>query len=565
MFPQYEQQTKSLKLEKEALKSKARKSRANFLVMLAENTVIDAHTRWREASTLLQEDARFKNVEDARDREDLFNDFVSELEKKEKEDRLKHRGEALKFLNTSLTARHSSGALSRKSTWTEEREGLLKMQEVRFLDDAEVKRCFQDFIGKLDFAFKETERVKKLELQRKIDIASADLRELFEKLAYEGVISSNSRWSECSSRPCIADSTAFKEFENLIKNEKHDKHERSENSNNASVMGSARDIFDKVLVVVREASRADKRLILDVLRDWEFEMMHTCTLQEFKDAVYSAAGVKTATHSQNISTHKSAIVCDIASLTEDGEEIEEDEELEDTSRVAFGKQLRGMLVKRPFALENVFADLLEEEKRRHAKSEIRFLTLLDEYFFEHPNDTWDECKREIHRHPAYTDMWRADRERAYTLFMNNKLQAKAKRKEKEKEERVQDKEREKDKDKDEESEKSKDTRDKKSKEIRISEEDKESHSTTSTSANGKGSADTHTKPSTLTAHVSGEDKVEAGVEEKIQAITSDGGCDITGNNTNDSGDIEKGKEREREETSSDNESKKRKLDHAVDI
>ena len=145
------------------MKSKARKSRANFLVMLAENTVIDAHTRWREASTLLQEDARFKNVEDARDREDLFNDFVSELEKKEKEDRLKHRGEALKFLNTSLIAQHSSGALSRKSTWTEEREGLLKMQEVRFLDDAEVKRCFQDYIGKLDFAFKETERVKKLE------------------------------------------------------------------------------------------------------------------------------------------------------------------------------------------------------------------------------------------------------------------------------------------------------------------------------------------------------------------------------------------------------------------
>lgn len=529
--------------------------------MLAENTVIDAHTRWREASTLLQEDARFKNVEDARDREDLFNDFVSELEKKEKEDRLKHRGEALKFLNTSLIAQHSSGALSRKSTWTEEREGLLKMQEVRFLDDAEVKRCFQDYIGKLDFAFKETERVKKLELQRKIDIASADLRDLFEKLAYEGVISSSSRWSECSSKPCIADSTAFKEIENLMKNEKHEKHERNENSNNASVMGNARDIFDKVLVVVREASRADKRLILDVLRDWEFEMMHTCTLQEFKDAVYSAAGVKTATHSQNIPTHKSAIVCDIASLTEDGEEIEEDEELEDTSRVAFGKQLRGMLVKRPFALENIFADLLEEEKRRHAKSEIRFLTLLGEYFFEHPNDTWDECKREIHRHPAYTDMWRADRERAYTLFLNNKLLAKAKRKEKEKEERAQDKER--DKDKDEENEKSKDTRDKKNKEIRISEDGKESHSTTS--ANGKGSADTHTKPSTQTAHLPAEEKVKARVEGKIQAITSDGGCDLIANNTKDSGDIEKGKEREREETSSDNESKKRKLDHVVDI
>ena len=557
-----------MKLEKEALKTKARKSRDNFLVMLAENTVIDAHTRWREASTLLQDDARFKNVEDSRDREDLFNDFVSELEKKEKEDRSKHRGEELKFLNASLIARHSNGALSRKSTWTDEREGLLKMQEIRSLEDAEVKRCFQDYVGKLDFAFKETERVKKIELQRKIDIASGDLRDLFEKLAYDGLISANSRWSECSSRSCITDSAAFKELENLIKNEKH---ERNESSNNSSISGNARDIFDKVLVVVREASRADKRLILDVLRDWEFEMMHTCTLQEFKDAVYSAAGVKTNSHSQNISTHKSTIVCDIASLTEDGEEIEEDEELEDTSRVAFGKQLRGMLVKRPFALENIFADLLEEEKRRHAKSEVRFLTLLDEYFFEHPNDTWDECKREIHRHPAYTDMWRADRERAYSLFLNNKALAKAKRKEKEKEKE------ERGHDRAEDNEKGRDSRDKRSKELKIYESEKEVHSATST--NGKGNHDlqtTHSIQPVQHQHPADE-IVEVKIEDKdnaeAEAIASDGVCEMVENSQIDLGDVEKGKERdkerenesEKEETSCDNESKKRKLDHVSDI
>lgn len=90
--------TKTLKLEKEAQKSKARKSRDAFLLMLAENTVIDARTNWRSAILVLQDDSRFKNVEDAHDREDLFNDFVSELEKKEKEDRNKHRDAALKHL-----------------------------------------------------------------------------------------------------------------------------------------------------------------------------------------------------------------------------------------------------------------------------------------------------------------------------------------------------------------------------------------------------------------------------------------------------------------------------------
>jgi hypothetical protein len=40
---------------------------------LAENVEIDSRSRWREAQALLQSDARYKNVEDAREREELFN------------------------------------------------------------------------------------------------------------------------------------------------------------------------------------------------------------------------------------------------------------------------------------------------------------------------------------------------------------------------------------------------------------------------------------------------------------------------------------------------------------
>lgn len=69
------------------------------MLMLAENTVIDVRTNWRSAILVLQDDSRYKNVEDSHDREDLFNDFVSELEKKEKEDRSKHRDAALKHLS----------------------------------------------------------------------------------------------------------------------------------------------------------------------------------------------------------------------------------------------------------------------------------------------------------------------------------------------------------------------------------------------------------------------------------------------------------------------------------
>lgn len=64
-----------------------RRHRDAFLVMLAENTKIDSRTRWVDASNILKDDNRFKNIEDAGEREDLFNEFVGELIKKEREDK----------------------------------------------------------------------------------------------------------------------------------------------------------------------------------------------------------------------------------------------------------------------------------------------------------------------------------------------------------------------------------------------------------------------------------------------------------------------------------------------
>lgn len=386
--------------------------------MLAENTVIDARTRWREASALLQDDARFKNVEDMRDREDLFNDFVSELEKKEKEDRVRLKSDALKCLDVILVSRKGNGTITRRSTWTEERDGLLKSPDLLALDDAEVKRIFQDFVGKLDFAHKEEERQRKVEVQRRFEVCSVEFRALLERLSYEGEVTPSSRWSECCAKPSIANSACYRELEALS---------NAERKEGVTSGGCARDTFEKLLVAVRESYRADKRLVQDVLRDWEQEVRHNTTLQEFLDAVYTAAGVKT-TPQLNASA---PVICSIAALTEDGEEVEEEDiqHVQDNSTVGFGKLLRCVLAKRPFALENIFADLLEEEKRRQAKRELNLLRLLDEYYFENPNDTWEECKRAVGRHPAYLDMMKIDRDKVYQTFSASRLMSKVKRKE----------------------------------------------------------------------------------------------------------------------------------------
>lgn len=66
-------------------RQRARKARDNFLKMLAENTEIDHRTTWREATRILADEPRFTAVEDEREREEIYNDFVFELAKKEKQ------------------------------------------------------------------------------------------------------------------------------------------------------------------------------------------------------------------------------------------------------------------------------------------------------------------------------------------------------------------------------------------------------------------------------------------------------------------------------------------------
>lgn len=259
-----EYQTRTLKLEKELQKNKARKSRDSFLLMLAENTEIDARTRWRDAVIILQDDVRYKHVEDPRDREDLFSDFVSELEKKEKEDRVKQRETALNLLEALFVSLHEKKILSRKSSWTEDRDVVLKNvkgSEFKALEDMEIKRSFQDFIGKLDTIYREAEKQRKDALQKKVDVAALAFKELLEKLSFEGHLTATGRWKDWSVKAEIKDSTAYRDLEDVVGGGIKD---GVASSSSVGIAGTARDVFEQVLVVVRENYRADKRLVKEV-------------------------------------------------------------------------------------------------------------------------------------------------------------------------------------------------------------------------------------------------------------------------------------------------------------
>jgi hypothetical protein len=48
----------------------------------------------------------------------------------------------------------------------------VKGSEFKALEDMEIKRSFQDFIGKLDTIYREEEKQRKDALQKKVDVAA---------------------------------------------------------------------------------------------------------------------------------------------------------------------------------------------------------------------------------------------------------------------------------------------------------------------------------------------------------------------------------------------------------
>ncbi|KAF3642188.1 putative pre-mRNA-processing protein 40A-like isoform X2 [Capsicum annuum] len=69
------------KLEAEARRVKQKKARKDFKIMLEDCKELSPSSRWSKAISIFKHDEHFKAVKRAKDREDLFEDYVEELEK----------------------------------------------------------------------------------------------------------------------------------------------------------------------------------------------------------------------------------------------------------------------------------------------------------------------------------------------------------------------------------------------------------------------------------------------------------------------------------------------------
>ena len=191
-----EYQTKRMKEEKEERRSRQRKAKENFLILLAEDTTITSRTRWREAQQRLSSNDRYMAIDDDREREDLFNEFIVELARKDEDE----RREARKAREVGFIAMlKEMRTVDFRSRWLDVRAELELKRDSRYqdLDESDRRHIFHDFITdlrkKAEIEMREREKERRAEEKSKRDAFLANLNE---KVA-EGAITAVSSWRDC--------------------------------------------------------------------------------------------------------------------------------------------------------------------------------------------------------------------------------------------------------------------------------------------------------------------------------------------------------------------------------
>jgi hypothetical protein len=313
--------------------------------MLAENMNIDVRTKWKDAQDFLREDLRYKNIDDPREREDLYRDFILELEKKEREDLMKFKDKAtaaikdiLKalatpavveqlLLTTSSTSKSTSSSssasflvlqnsipdhmkssiqlITTKSNWNDYRtlfaDLLLNKNEFKMLNEGDCRRAFLDFTKELEETQRFEEKKKKDLFYSELDRMKGELKSfLTNELLKEGFVNAFTRWKEFIVLPQLINSTVYQQLLSLVTNPATNPTTKKtiEEFQNELL----RDLFDSVMIGLQEQYKDDRHYVkkfcyethseIEVetkFGEWKERLMRKCALVEKKNPLLLAA------------------------------------------------------------------------------------------------------------------------------------------------------------------------------------------------------------------------------------------------------------------------------------
>ncbi|KAF8410256.1 hypothetical protein HHK36_002781 [Tetracentron sinense] len=250
------------KQEAEVRRIKQKKAREEFLKMLEESKELTSSIKWSKAVTMFEDDERFKAVERGRDREDLYENYLVELQKKERtkalEDHKRNKMEFRKFLE-------SCDFIKANSQWRKIQDRLEDDERCSRLEKIDRLDIFQEYIHDLEKEEEEHRKIQKEQLRRVERKNRDEFRKLMEGHVTAGTLTAKTHWREYCMK--VKDLPAYVAV-----------------SSNTS--GSTpKDLFEDVAEELEKQYLEDKSRIKDAMKLGKITMASTWTLEDFKAAI----------------------------------------------------------------------------------------------------------------------------------------------------------------------------------------------------------------------------------------------------------------------------------------
>ncbi|KAK9946355.1 hypothetical protein M0R45_011824 [Rubus argutus] len=280
------------KLENEERRVRQKRAREEFAKMLEESKELTSTIRWSKAVTMFENDERFKAVERARDREDLYESYIVELERKWTAELVVCMSSRWPFLLLKLqylSAGKRNAAEEHRRNISEYREFLESCDFIKVnsqwrkvqdrLEDDERYLClekldrlliFQDYIRDLEKEEEEQKKIQKEQLRRVERKNRDEFRKLLEEHVADGTLTAKSQWRDYCMK--VKD---LPQYEAVALN----------------TSGSTpKDLFEDVAEDMEKQFTEDKGRVKDAMKQGQITMVSTWTFEEFKAAVVKDIG-----------------------------------------------------------------------------------------------------------------------------------------------------------------------------------------------------------------------------------------------------------------------------------
>jgi len=187
VFAEYVTQTK--KREKEAEREKRKRAKDDFLAALADWEDLKVTSRYREAAEAFCDKDFYKLLEEE-ERDELFQDFMDEHEKKVRDDRRKQRKEYVEKIKAVYVEHEEISTLSR---WRDLQDILSDNETFRWLSKLEALTSWEEWVN--EWEKKELDNKAKARF-REDRLVRDGFRQLMKEHSDKGALHLNSHWGD---------------------------------------------------------------------------------------------------------------------------------------------------------------------------------------------------------------------------------------------------------------------------------------------------------------------------------------------------------------------------------